>query len=216
MKDRSIWALLLTMLLTAAFTSTYAEGPASIALPQPGVDGGKPLMQALKERKSARDFSEAKLTPQVLSDLLWAAYGVNRPESGRRTAPSSYNKQEIDVYAATADGLFLYDPKAHGLVQVSTEDIRALTGRQTFVKTAPLNLIYVADLTKMGDGEEADKLATSAANTGFIGQNVYLFCASEGLATVFRAGIDKEKLAAAMKLRPDQRITYSQTVGYPK
>ena len=187
-----------------------------IPLVAPQTEGGRPLMQALKDRRSARAFSPDKLPPQVLSNLLWAAFGVNRPESGGRTAPSASNRQEIDVYVAAADGLFLYEPKAHALRPVSADDIRALTGRQPFLKDAAVNLIYVADLAKLGNVAAADKDIYPAAATGFIGQNVYLFCASEGLATVVRASIDRPTLAKAMGLRPDQKIILAQTVGYPK
>ena len=170
-------------------------------------------MQVLKDRSSSREFSPQKLPLQVLSNLLWAASGVNRPDSGKRTAPTAANWQEIDIYVATADGLYLYDVKPHGLKPVLAEDIRALAGLQAFVKDAPLNLIYVADLSR-GSGEEKDFFA--ATDTGFVAQNVYLFCASEGLATVVRANIDRPTLGKAMKLGPNQRITLSQTVGYPK
>ena len=183
---------------------------------KPQVDGGKPLMQVLKDRKSSREFSPEKLPLQVLSNLLWAASGVNRPESGRRTAPTAANWQEIDIYVATADGLYLYDAKPHLLKTILGEDIRALTGRQPFVKDAALNLIYVADFSRIGRGTNEEKEFFSAADTGFIAQNVYLFCASEGLATVVRANIDRPTLGKTMKLGPDQRITLSQTVGYPK
>jgi SagB-type dehydrogenase family enzyme len=173
-------------------------------------------MQVLKERKSSREFSLEKLSLQVLSNLIWAASGVNRPESGRRTAPTAANWQEIDIYLAMAEGLYLYDAKSHLLKPVLAEDIRALTGLQPFVKDAPLNLIYVADFSRIGRGTREEKDFFSAADTGFIAQNVYLFCASEGLATVVRANIDKPTLAKTMKLGPDQKITLSQTVGYPK
>jgi nitroreductase len=198
------------------FSQTFAQELKSIQLPKPQLDGGKPLMQVLRERKSAREFSSEKLPLQVLSNLLWAASGINRSDSGKRTAPSAANWQEIDVYAATADGLYLYDAKPHLLKPVLAEDIRALTGRQPFVKDAALNLIYVADLSRIGRGTNEEKDFFSAADTGFIAQNVYLFCASEGLATVVRANIDRPTLAKTMKLGPDQRITLSQTVGYPK
>jgi SagB-type dehydrogenase family enzyme len=179
------------------------------------MEGGKPLMQVLKERKSAREFSAEKLSPQVLSNLLWAAFGINRP-SGQRTAPSASNKQEMDIYVASGDGLYLYDAKANQLKQVLAEDIRALTGTQAFVKDAAINLVYVADLAKAGrTNPEAIELY-SGADTGFISQNVYLFCASEGLATVVRASVDKPALAKAMKLRADQKIVLAQSVGYPK
>ena len=197
-------------------TLTSAQELKPIALPSPQTDGGKPLMQALKERKTSREFSTEKLSAQVLSNLLWAAFGVNRADSGKRTAPSASNRMEIDLYVAMADGLYLYNPKAHSLDPVLAGDIRAETGRQPFVREAPLNLVYVADSAKMGKSTDEDKILYSAADTGFIAQNVYLFCASEGLATVVRGMVDRPALAKAMKLRPDQRIILSQTVGYPK
>jgi nitroreductase len=186
-----------------------------ITLLAPQTDGGMPLMQALKARQSSREFDTKGLPLQVLSNLLWAAWGINRPD-GKRTAPSAMNMQEIDIYVALAEGLYLYDAKANMLRPVLAKDIRAMTGGQPFVKDAPVNLVYVADYSKMGKGTAKDKAFFSAANTGFIGQNVYLFCASEGLATVVRAYIDKPALAKAMKLRPDQKIVLAQTVGYPK
>jgi nitroreductase len=188
----------------------------AIQLPPPQTDGGRPLMQVLKDRGSSRNFSPEKLPIQVLSNVLWAAFGVNRPDSGGRTAPSANNSQDMDIYVATADGLFLYDAKANLLKPVLAEDIRALTGRQPFVKEAPVNLIYVSDLSKMTRAAPGDREFYAAAHTGFISQNVYLFCASEGLATVVRALMDRPALAKAMGLRPDQRITLVQTVGYPK
>ena len=187
-----------------------------IQLPKPQMDGGKPLMQVLKERKSTRSFSPEKLPVQTLGNLLWAAFGINRPDSGERTAPSAMNRQEIDIYVATADGLFLYAAKEHKLQPVLAEDLRAATGMQPFVTNAPVELVYVADYSRMGRGTDEDKNLYSAADTGFIGQNVYLFCASEGLATVVRASFDRAILEKAMKLRPDQRVVLAQTVGYPK
>jgi SagB-type dehydrogenase family enzyme len=184
-----------------------------LQLPPPQTEGGKPLMQALKLRQSSRSFSPEKLSPQMLSNLLWAAFGINRPESGKHTAPSASNRQEIDVYAAMAEGLFLYDAKAHMLRQVLASDLRAATGRQDFAQSAPLNLVYVADLAKAGKGES--RLLYTAADTGFISQNVYLFCASEGLATVVRGMVDRPALAKAMQLRADQEVMLAQTVGYP-
>jgi nitroreductase len=198
------------------FSQTYAEELKSIQLPKPQMDGGKPFMQVLKDRKSSREFSSEKLPLQVLSNLLWTASGINRPDSGRRTAPSARNWQEIDIYVAASEGLYLFDAKAHLLKPILTEDIRALTGRQSFVKEAALNLIYVADFSRISGASNEEKEFYSAADTGFIGQNVYLFCASEGLATVVRAMIDRPALGKRMKLRPEQKITLSQSVGYPK
>jgi SagB-type dehydrogenase family enzyme len=217
MKKISLTAFCLVLSLMLIYVNVvFAEELKSIQLPKPQLDGGKLLMQALKDRKSSRDFSPEKLPLQVLSNLLWAASGVNRPELGKRTAPTAANWQEIDIYVANAEGLYLYDAKPHVLKTVLAGDIRALTGPQPFVKEAALNLIYVADFSRIGRGTNEEKDFFSAADTGFIAQNVYLFCASEGLATVVRASIDKPTLAKAMKLGPDQRITLSQTVGYPK
>jgi len=195
-------------------------------LPKPCIEGGNSLMQALKERKSTRRFSEKKLSLQVLSDLLWAADGINRPGSGKRTAPSAWNWQNIDIYVATADGVFLFDAKAHMLKPHLSEDIRKMTGTQPFVARAPVNLIYVANYAdlKIRDfkaqkripAPAIEKEFNSIANAGFIAQNVYLYAASEGLATVVRSLIDKKTLAKVMKLRPDQKIILAQSVGYPK
>ena len=147
--------------------------------------------------------------------MLWAANGINRPGSSKRTAPSAMNMQEIDIYVAKSDGLYIYDAASNILLPVISKDIRGLTGLQAFVKEAPLNLIYVADYSKMGGMQDKDKDFYAATDTGFISQNVYLYCASEGLATVVRGLIDKPTLREAMKLRPDQKIILTQTVGYP-
>jgi len=205
---------LTVLLICPALTSAQELKP--IQLLQPQMDGGRPLMQVLQDRSSSREFSTEKLPLQVLSNMLWAAFGVNRPDSGKRTAPSASNRQEIDIYVATADGLYLYDAKAHTLKPVLAEDVRAATGRQPFVQEAPVNLIYVADFSKMGKTTAEDKVFYSAANTGFIGQNVYLYCASEGLATVVRGLVDRPALAKVMRLRPDQKVILAQSVGYPR
>ncbi len=172
-------------------------------------------MEVLRDRKSTREFSKKEIPLQVLSDLLWAAWGVNRPESGRRTAPSAVNWQEIDVYVASVQGLYLYDASRHSLKQVLAEDIRGLTGTQDFVKDAPINLIFVADYSRMGQSSRENKDFYSAADAGFISQNVYLFCASEGLATVVRGLLDRDRMSEKMKLAPEQKVILAQTVGYP-
>ncbi len=217
MNTRSFHAvhLVLTFLLICT-TLTYAQELKPIQLLEPQFEGGRPLMQVLKDRKSSRTFSAEKLPMQVLSNMLWAAFGVNRTDSGKRTAPTAMNRQEIDIYVATADGLYIYDAKAHTLKPVLAEDIRALTGRQPFVQEAPVNLIFVADFSKMGKGKEDQKAFYSATDTGFISQNVYLYCASEGLATVVRGAVDKPAMAKVMNLRPDQKVILAQSVGYPK
>ncbi|TAN42717.1 MAG: SagB/ThcOx family dehydrogenase [Nitrospirae bacterium] len=196
--------------------SLSAEEIKLLLLPKPQVSGGRPLMQVLKDRSSSRSFSPAKIPVPMLSNLLWAANGINRPDIGKRTAPSAMNKQEIDIYVSTAEGLYLYEAASHSLKLIIPEDLRALTGQQDFAKEAPVNLIYVADLSRMGKASKEDAELYSAADTGFISQNVYLYCASEGLATVVRGSIDRQTLAKTLKLRPDQKIILAQSVGYPK
>ncbi len=211
---RAVSSMVIFLLFCA--TLTIAQELTPIKLLPPQTDTGKPLMQVLKERETQREFSSEKLPLQVLSNLLWAAWGINRPDSGKRTAPSASNMQEIDIYAATADGLYLYNAQEHVLNPVLHGDIRAVTGKQEFVKDAPINLIFVADYSKMGDGSDEDKRFLSGADTGFISQNVYLYCASEGLATVVRGWIDNALMEKTMKLGPHQKVVFAQTVGYPK
>lgn len=207
-------ALALVIAATAALGA--GEDLKPVELPAPNMKGGMPLMEALKARSTQREFDSRDLPPQVLSDLLWAAFGINRPEAGKRTAPSAMNWQETDIYVAMKSGLYLYDPGKNLLVPVLADDIREVTGMQDFVKDAPVNLVYVADLTRMGKAEDEEKRVYAAADVGFISQNVYLFCASEGLATVVRGWFDREKLGEAMGLRSEQHIVLTQTVGYPK
>lgn len=222
MKTKLLALVLIFSLCLIVFSSIAADpnAPAAqdsktIQLPEPQKTGGKPLMQALAERKTSREFSTNELSDQVLSNLLWAAFGANRPD-GKRTAPSAMNQQEIDIYVALAKGFYLYDAQSNSLKLVLEKDLRKMTGKQPFVEVAPVNLVYVADLSKMTRGSEQDKQFYAAADTGFIAQNVYLFCASENLATVVRGYVDKEILAKAIGLRPDQKVILAQTVGYPK
>ena len=192
-----------------------ARKPRTLALPARTRQGGVPLLQALEARHSAREFSAKDLPLQVLSDLLWAAFGINRPESGGRTAPSAHDWEEIDVYATLAKGAFVYRAKEHALLEVSERDLRGATGIQPFVAQAPLNLVYVADLSRMTQASEEEKRWYSGPDAGFIAQNVYLFCASAGLATVVRGMVDRQALARTLGLKPDQQIILAQTVGYP-
>ena len=206
---------LVGLLLVLAPAIGVAQELQPIQLPKPQTTIGRPLMQALQDRHSTRAFSAQVLPVQVLSNLLWAAFGVNRPDSGHRTAPSAMDWEETEIYVATAEGLYVYDAKALLLKPVLRGDVRAVTGTQSFVKDAPVDLVYVADLAKTrGSSPERDLFV--AADVGFIAENVYLFCASEGLATVVRGSIDRSALSTAMRLRPDQRIVLAQTVGYPE
>lgn len=207
---RFVWAVLILCPLGAR-----AQAMKPLQLPKPQTTIGRPLMQALKDRHSTRSFSSRKVTAQKMANLLWAAFGVNRPDSGKRTAPSAMNWQETDIYVATADGLYVYDARANLLKPVLREDVRALTGTQAFVKDAPVDLVYVVDLAKTR-GRSAERDMFVGADVGVIAQNVYLFCASEGLATVVRGSIERPALAKAMRLRPEQKIVLAQTVGYSK
>jgi SagB-type dehydrogenase family enzyme len=193
----------------------YTQEGGMLNLPEPVMTGGKPLMQVLKERHSTREFSPNTLSKQELSNLLWAAAGVNRPTSGKRTAPSARDWREIDIYVTLPDGAYRYDANDHVLLLVRKEDLRASTGLQDFVSQAPVNLVYVADLNRMEGARSEQKTLYAGADTGVIAQNVYLFCASEGLATVVRGSVDREALAARLGLDKHQRITLAQTVGYP-
>lgn len=187
----------------------------SVALPPPERQGGMALMEAFARRRSAREFAETELPPQVLSNLLWAAFGVNRPD-GHRTAPTALNAQEIDVYVALPQGAYLYHADAHCLDLVAGCDLRRVTGYQDFVDDAPLDLVFVADYRRMALVPAGQRKSYASAAAGAIAQNVYLFAASSGLATVLRAWIDRDAIADALGLTHDQHVVLSQTVGYPR
>jgi SagB-type dehydrogenase family enzyme len=187
-----------------------------IPLPAPQTDGGMPLMKALKNRQTNREFGEGKISQQVLSNLLWAACGINRPEAKKRTAPSAMNYQEVDVYVITAEGVCIYDAEKHALIEISKEDIRSSTGTQPFVATAPLDLVLVADYSKMARSDEKNREILGMADAAYISENIYLFCASGGLNTGVRASIDKEACAKALQLKENQHIMLGHSVGYPK
>ena len=184
-------------------------------LPSPSLSGGMPLISALACRQSQRDFAPDPLPEQILSDLLWCAAGINRHDVGGRTAPSAMNAQELLLYLAMPDGLFLYDPVRHALQLIVASDVRPVTGKQDFVDTAPLDLIFVADHSKMRLVPAAQREAFAFTCAGAMAQNVYLYCASAGLATVIRAWFDRDALARAMGLQADQQLLLSQTVGSP-
>lgn len=203
------------VLMMSVMGTGLAQETAVIKLPPPEMAGGMPLMQALKARHSTREFGSKPLPPRALSNLLWAASGVNRPDSGQRTAPSAHDWREMDVVVTTAEGAFRYDPPTHTLTRVAAGDIRHLTGVQDYVATAPLNLVVVADLNRMIEAGAEDAAFYSAADAGFIAQNVYLYCASAGLAVVVRGLVDRDVLAAALGLGSHQRIILAQSVGYP-
>lgn len=200
--------------LRAVGLSDPAE--AYIELASPHRAGGMPLMEALALRRSQREFAETPLTLQQLSDLLWAADGVNRPDIHERTAPSAMNAQEISVYVALATGLYRYDVERHALVLVASSDARRVTGLQEFVDAAPLDLVYVADDHRMRLIPESRRATYAAVCAGAIMQNVYLYCASAGLVSVARGLFDEDALREALGLSAHQRIVLTQTVGAPR
>ncbi len=196
-----------------------------IELLPPQTDIGRPLMQALKDRKTIRKYSDEKISDQDLSNILWAAYGINRPEKGYRTAPSAVNWQVIDIYVILEQGLYIYDPKAHQLIPVRAGEFRGeatqlLQPNRKYILKAPLTFIYVADSAKRNilrlTASDSVLDMYAASDAGFIGQNVYLYCASEGLGTVVRAMMDKKRLHEVMGLREDQTIILAQSIGHPK
>ena len=244
----SLLRTLAIIALLSAPLASLAQDLKPIDLPKPQTTGGMPLMDALSARKTTREFGADKLPLQTLSNLLWAAFGVNRAEmAGRtpkpgRTAPSAMNLQDIDLYVAFPDGVYLYEPVPHRLAPVIAKDVRALTNRNAAAGTAALCFIYVEDLGKRtappakppaaetppsgtpppAGAPPAAKPQASAppstsgeVDTGFIGQNVYLFCASAGLNAWFY-GTNRDELAKALNLRPTQRVLYGQAVGLPK
>lgn len=207
---RTIPALLLALLVATAAAAQTLE---TIKLPAPQKTGGMPLLDALAGRQTQRMFGPRDLPIQNLSTLLWAAFGINRPD-GKRTAPSAMNMQEIDIYVVMAKGAYRYDPTANTLEPAASGDHRAATGGQPFVATAPVSLVYVADYARMSKLDKPAADFYSATDTGFIAQNVYLYCAANSLACVVRGGFDNDAIATALKLRPDQKVILKQTVGY--
>lgn len=213
MFDRRMFAL--GMPLTAFALAQSPARSQETKLPKPAEGGGMPLMEALAKRRSQRSFSPQPLPHEQLSQLLWAAFGVNRPGEDGRTAPSWRGSKETDIYIATAEGVTRYDPKAHALAPHSKGDIRAQTGRSDFPATAPAVLIYVADLARMAKASADDQKMYAHVDAALIAQNVYLFAASEGLATVMLGNVDKEALAKTLKLPDTQIVTFTQPIGRP-
>ena len=219
MKIAVVTCLMIGLVICLSPSFSSAQEPEIIKLPPPQKDGGMPLMKALNLRKSTRgNFGpDTALSIQMISNLLWAADGINRPPN-KRTAPSAVDWQNIDIYLTTAEGLFLYDVQKHELKVLGKEDVRAVAGQQDFVAGAPLNLIYVADFDRAKFGEQIAPTAETWSFTGVgaIAQNVYLFCASENLACILRAMADADAIAKTLKLGPNQKFILAQTVAHFK
>lgn len=200
--------------MNGARTSSSDAVP-NVQLPPPRTKSDKSLLEALALRHTHREFDPRPLPPQVLSDLLWAASGINRPATGGDTVPKWRNVRLIEIYAAMADGVWIYEPSTHSLRAHLATDIRSQTSMEEFAGQAPLELIYVARRTLMKDVPTWDRRLYASVDAAFIGQNVYLFCASESLATVFRGTFDYAQLARTLELGAEQFVVFAQTVGYP-
>jgi len=202
------------ILFLASIMTGVGDELKPISLPRPELRGGKSLMEAIQLRRTTREFGPEKLSAKELSGVLWAGFGINRPDEGRRTAPSAMNSQEVELYVALVEGLYVYDPKAHQLNPVMTGDFRGKTG-QTFSTNAAAVVIYVADLSRLTNAKPETRLFYAGIDTGAISQNVYLYCAAHDLATVVY-DLNREPLARAMELKPAQQIILAQALGHPK
>jgi SagB-type dehydrogenase family enzyme len=185
-----------------------------IHLPPPETSGGMPLMQALSNRMSTKEFTTQTLPREQLSNLLWAAFGINRPEFGKRTAATAVNCQDIDVYVVLENTVYVYEAKEHCLIPVVDRDVRSLAATQEYAQVAPINLVYVSDYSKMADLAKDKKPIYAAFHAGAISQNVYLYCASAGLGAVVRDSVDRAGLKHVLNLSEDQVIVMAQSVGY--
>ena len=205
----------LFLLISIASFSFYIQAQ-TLQMKPPTKKGGMPLMQALNERQSIREFSTESLTEQQVSDLLWAALGVNRPDKdNRRTSPTARNAQEIEVYVFTQSGVYFYDALNHELKTIKTGDFRTEAVKQPFAQVAPIILVYVANYDKLSNMDEAAMALYGATDCGFVSQNVYLYCASEGLATVVVGSIDRDALSLFLGIQ-NGKIILAQPVGNKK
>jgi len=191
--------VLLLTVISCFSLSLFAQ---DITLPAPQKKGGKPLMEAINDRQSNREFSDKDLDLQTISDLMWVAYGYNR--ENKLVIPTASDKQQFEVYVALKTGVYQYDGKAHKLILKVAGNHQKATGKQDFVYNAPLNFIYVVNTEKSG----------SEVECGSIVQNVYLYCASVGLSTVVRGYIDKDELNTLLNLGAKKRVILCQTVGH--
>jgi len=189
--------------------------PSAIRLPAPGWEGNATLQKALQERKTVREFTGEPLAKEKLSGLLWAGFGINRPDTGHRTAPSAMNSQELDVYVALPEGVFVYDPKAGELRPVLGQDVRGKTTGAAFGTNSAAVLLFVADFSKQTKARPESKELYATFDAGCIVQNIYLYCASEKLGAVVY-DLDRKAAGEALKLLPDQHVIMAQAVGVPK
>jgi len=201
----------ITLIAAAAYAADVGE---TIPLPAARQSGGMPLFDALKNRKSTKEFSDKELDLKQISEILWCGFGVNRPKEMRRTAPSAMNAQEIDLYVSTKDGVYLYDFKNHALQKISNQDIRLKISGQPYSKDVPVVIVFVADYSRT-KAAPAQRQLYAYIDTGFISQNIYLYCASEGLGTVIHE-LNRAETSKLLNLKSGQEVIMAQSVGYPK
>ena len=210
---RKVQLLLLCLFISVA---TFAADKV-IRLPKPNLNRNSEVMEAFANRHSTREYAAKALALTDLSDLLWAANGINRPEEGKRTAPSAMNKQDVDVYVVLPEATYLYDAKAHQLNLVAEGDHRgAVAGGQAFVKSAPVSLLLVSDLSRLGEAKNTHTQLMGAVDAGIVSQNISIFCSAAKLATVPRASMDTAKLKSVLKLTDTQLPLMNHPVGYHK
>ena len=186
----------------------------NISLPKPQKEGGKSITYCLQNRKSTKEFSSKAISEQQISNILWAAYGFNRPD--KRTVPSAMNCQEFTLYIFLPSGIYRWNDKTNELIQLSKGDHRKDAGKQDYVATAAMNIVYVADYSKMGSIDPNNVSNMAYADCGFIAQNVYLYCGSEGLGSVIRGYVDKDLLAKTLNLKAKEHVILSQSIGFVK
>ena len=209
--------IILSICLTMLAASLSAQDSKTIVLNPPDLNRGLSVMKALSARASATEFDTAALKLQDLSDLLWAANGVNRPESGKRTAPSARNAQDIDVYVCMQKGIYLYNATRHALELIAEGDYRKLAaGSQDYVTKAPVICLLVSDVSRFPSGDDSQRMVWAAEDAGIVSQNISVFCASLGLSTRCRASMDKENLGAVLKLKDSQHLMLNNPVSYKK
>jgi len=208
----------LCTLIIALLSCTVSEAQPlePIKLSPPNLSQSKPLMQTLNERQSTKNYDTRPIPTKTLSSLLWAAFGINRPDSGKRTVATASNCQDMEIYVVFERGVYVYQAQDHSLKPVLAKDVRSLAATQGYAQKASIQLVYVSDYGKMDDRYEAKKPIYSAFHAGAISQNVYLYCASAGLGAVVRDGVNRKALSEALNLRDNQVIVMAQTVGYPQ
>jgi SagB-type dehydrogenase family enzyme len=215
MRKSASTVILLAILATCPDNALRgAESLGIIHLPPPETNAGLPLMQALSKRMSTKEFAEKTIATEDLSNLLWAAFGINRPESGKRTAATAVNCQDIQIYVVLPTAAYIYKAQEHCLSPVVGRDVRSLAATQSYAQVAAIQLVYVSDYSKMADSFKDKKPLYAAFHAGAISQNVYLYCASAGLATVVRDGVDRDGLKDALDLNEHQAVVMAQSVGY--